>query len=345
MSSYGQRVSRPFGANDKAFGGGGMNLPANCLEGEGDMVGVFDDFNGVILTEAGNGTAHWETMGWTLADFGSPVADGVGMNDIDDVSEAFTSSIWLNCGTADDAGLNMQLDRINSATPVTSGGYNFPHIWLAENTTATALDNTTFVFATRIGVVPEGTTFDGKVFIGWGVAGETTVMTAATGALAVAGAEDQLLGFHINGDAGLPAPGISGIAQRVGNTAYVEGTNFTELIADSTWNTGLTAGSIYWFDLALRMDVTDWSATSNGTTRFYHRGPLSSVTSTSGRNQFDLPGEGYQPWTEHSTVLQNQTPNHSVALVPTIEAVNGPAGGEIDVYVDWWTFGMSRFSR
>ena len=46
------------------------------------------------------------------------------------------------------------------------------------------------------------------------------------------------------------------------------------------------------------------------------------------------------------TVLLNQTPNHTVALVPTIEVINGPTANRDGVFlVDWWAFGCSRFSR
>jgi len=341
MASYGTRVSRAIGASDKAFGGAGLNLPAECLAGEGDMIGIFDDFNGVMLTEAGNGTAHWETQGWILADFGVPVADGVGMNDIDGAG-AFDSCIRLNAGTADDTGITMQLDRVTATHPQGSGGNLFHHIWLADNATATSMDNTTFVFACRVGIIPEGTTATGKAFIGWSGAANATIQTATTGVLLTGDANtDQKVGFHINGETD-QAANISGISQRVGTTGYTEGTNFTDLTG--VWNTGLTAGAPVWYDLALRMDVGDRSATANGSTRFYHR-KLNSLSVPSGKDVFSLPGEGYAPWIEHGTVLENQIPNGTSPLVPTIEAVNGGAGGEIDLLVDWWAFGMSRLDR
>ena len=54
---------------------------------------------------------------------------------------------------------------------------------------------------------------------------------------------------------------------------------------------------------------------------------------------------GSRHWIAHPTVLSNQIPTGDRVLVPTIEGVNGPAGGEIDLLVDWWAFGMSRMDR
>jgi hypothetical protein len=308
------------------MGGAALNLGIDALMGETDMITVFDDFNGVITNETGSGTTHWETLGWVLTAIGVQTATEVGMNDIDDVSEG-------------DAGVNMQLDRINSTTPIASGNSAFPHIWIPENTTATVLDNTLLVFACRIGLVPEGATLDGKAFIGWAVAGDTGLMTAATGALTVAGAGEQLLGFHINADSN---DHIAGISQRVGTTAYAEGTNFTELF-DGQF-AGLTAGTPIWYDLALRARVLDWSETAgNGFTEFFYR-PVNSMTGIPGDSGMPV-GDSVGPWVRHPTVLTDQIPNHTVALVPTIEVLNGPAGGEMDMYVDWWAFGQSRWSR
>jgi len=343
MASYGTRVSRAIGSSDKAFGGAGLNLPAECLAGEGDMIGIFDDFNNVVTFETGAGTTHWETMGWEIAGVGTQTGTEIGMNDAANADVPFDSCIRLHCGSVDDAGATMHLDRFTNTAAIASGNSTFPHIWLANNSTATSLDNTTFVFACRVGIVPEGTTATGKAFIGWTGAASGPVMTAGTGVIISGDAnDDQCVGFHINGDPN-QAANISGVSQRVGTAAYAEGTNFTDLTG--VWNTGLTAGAPVWYDLALRLDITDRSDdAANGATRFYHR-KLNSLSVPSGRDVFSLPGEGYAPWIEHGTVLSNASPNGDLVLVPTIEALNGPAGGAIFLLVDWWAFGMSRLDR
>ena len=370
MASYGTRVSRAIGSSDKAFGGAGLNLPADCLAGEGDMIGVFDDFNSVIPNTEFGATAStdgqvniWEENGWVMTDVGSPANEEVGMMDPADVSEWSPSCIRIATGDTEDTGGNMQLDLINSPT-VQSGGYlgsatedltflrrNFPHLWIPETAAGVAvLDNTTWVFACRVGLRADrdavgAGAWDSKAFIGWAVAGEGAIMTPSTGVLAVASAADQLLGVHIPEDGS-----IDGISQRVGTTAYAEGTNFTELISaggvdGTTANGSATAGDTTWFDLALRMDITDHSATANGATRFFYRGPLRSATNGGG-DVFDTPGQGYQPWIEHGTSLVNQVPLHTVSLVPTIEVINGPTADTDGVLLlDWWTFGCSRLSR
>ena len=70
------------------------------------MIGVTDDFNGIVPTEGYDGTTNWETMGWVLTeDAGvTAVGDEIGMNDPADVSEWNPSCIRIFPGTANDAG-------------------------------------------------------------------------------------------------------------------------------------------------------------------------------------------------------------------------------------------------
>lgn len=334
--------SGPLAGSDKAFGGAGFDLPIECTNGETNLVGVVDDFNGVVPTEAFGGAANWETMGWILTDVGIPAADEVGMNDPADVDQWNPSCVRIFPGTTDDAGGNMQLDRINASLPA-SGGHYFPHLHIPETDAgAAALDNTEIVFACRAGFRADLTTtgagdWNSKAFIGFAVAGDTGLMTAATGALTAAGAAEQLVGFHIPEDGS-----IDGISQRDGSTAYADGTNFTELAAagavDGTVANGaITAGDTMWFDLAFKLTITDWSDdNANGATEFYWR----RLTPTSTSKAVKQGG-----WQKHGTALTNQAPNHTVGLVPTIEVINGPtAGRDGVVYLDWWAFGVSRFS-
>ena len=110
-------------------------------------------------------------------------------------------------------------------------------------------------------------------------------------------------------------------------------------------NGAVTAGDTMWFDLALRMTITNMSdVNANGATEFFHR-RVPATTGPPGNRDDELPGQG-TAWTRHPTVLLNQTPNNDVALVPTIEVINGPTAGRDGVFfLDWWAFGCSRFSR
>ncbi len=380
MADYGQRVSRAVGLNDKAFGGAGLNLPLECISGEGDMIAVFDDFNDVLpavgFSDALGATSTnvWEDNGWVMTeDAGvTAVGDTISMNDpvVGTNISDFDSCIRIFPGTADDSGGNMQLDLINTPalTDTDCGSSNdvsllkrpFPHLWIPETATIPAAggiageawDNTTWVLACRIGLKADATAatavtgWAGKAVIGWAAAGDTTIMDHTGGAMTTA--EGNLHGFHIPEDGSIDA-----ISKRASGDAFTSGTNFTELIAaggvDGTVANGArSAADTMWFDLALRMDITNMSDNdANGATRFYYRGPLNRNSGPeSGRDVWDQPGQGYQPWIAHSTVLTNQTPNHTIALVPTIEVLNSDDTGEDCLFfLDWWTFGRNRLSR
>ncbi len=351
MSGQGTHHQKGLGGDSKAMGGGAMNLPISALDGEADMISTFDDFNGIMITEAGNSTTGFESSGWVLKDQDTPVGDEIGMNDGALVAVWAPSCLRIFPGTADDHGLSIQRDAVNYTLP-TSGGHTFPHVWFPETAAGVAaIDNTTWMFACRIGLRADITTtgsgvWDSKAFIGFAVAGEGAIMTASTGALAVAGVEDQLLGFHVT-----EAGEIDGVSQRVGTTAYADGTNVTELVAASgvdgtVANGAATVGDTMWFDLCLRMDVSDWSASTNGSTQFFSRRVNRTNPVNPGKSQLSAAGQGYEPWVAHPTVLENQVPLHDVSLVPGIEVVNGPtAGRDCVFYLDWWTMGHSRWSR
>jgi hypothetical protein len=329
----------PLLGSRQAFGGAGENLGLDAVAGESDLVTTFDDFNRIIVAEGFGDAAEWETKGWTMVDAGAGVAgDAVSMNAI--AGELHDSCLRINVGTTDDQGGNMQLDY---ATPPTDGGGSFPHIYIPINTSLA--DQTLVVFACRVGLIPEGTTWGGKVFIGFAEDGDYSsatgnpILTAAGGAIDVANLIGPIIGFHIPEDGS-----IDGVSQRTASDPMAEGTNFTDLTG-TTWNTGLTAGSPVWFDLAFRMHITDVDqAADNGTTTFYWR-QVSGSTPAPGLAANLAVGDGIGEWKKHSTVLENQTPNNGVRLVPTIEAMNGGAGDEIDLLVDWWAMGISRFSR
>jgi hypothetical protein len=333
-----------------------------ALAGDTDMVTVFDDFNCVIPndeTSAATGTGDtnaFEDAGWVITDINTAAGETIGMNDPTDVSQMFESSIRIFTGTGDDAGANMQLDQINNdkasaLNDLTALGsfVQFPHIWIPETDAGvTAMDNVVFTFGCRVGM--ESGAADGlweaKYYIGMAAAGDTTILAEATGEMDIATEAGPHLGFHCHEDGS-----IDGIAQRTATTAQVEGTNFTELMAagttDSTVANGVTtAGDIFWVDLALRATFDDVSETTgNGAVEFFYRRVPPLTGGSIGSRTHHIPGQNPN-WTRHGTVLTDQCPNHTVALVPTIEAINSPTADEdATVLLDWWFFGISRFSR
>ncbi len=354
-AGYGEAKSRAIGLDDQAFGGAGMNLSLDAIMGEGDMVTTFDDFNGIVLSQEFGAANGWEDLGWRLVDDdgSAPTADTIWMNDGNVANADCDSCIRIFPGTADDAGGQMKLSGTTTSTN------SFPHIWLpgssipsgggaaAENT-----DNSVWSFACRIGLQADVdnspvTNWSGKVFIGRGALGDTSIMEHDTGAITDNGA--ALAGFHVGADGS-----IRGVSKRVSNSAMVDGTNFVELVTtggvDSTLANGAsTVGDTMWFDLAFRMYISNRSSSAdNGYTKFYSRGPLNGTApDVPGLAQFEVPGEGYQPWLEHSVALINAGPNSGSAnLVPTIEVLNGSTASEDCVfYVDWWAMGRSRVGR
>jgi hypothetical protein len=284
-----------------------------------------------------------KSMGWVVTDIGTSASARIGMNDPIPATNQYMSCLLLDPGTGNDDGFNMQLDPVNATDADVASSpqqrHNFQHLWIPEDAAlpaGEALDNSVWVFACRLGFFGETTDWGGKAFVGFAAAGDTSIMTAATGIITVAG--DPLLGFHIPEDGS-----IDGFSKRIAAAASVDGTNFLEMAAAGAVDGSTTAAAATWFDVALRMTVTDMSDNAaNGATEFFIR-RVPRITGTPGTSGGNLPGEG-DAWTR-AGVLNNATMNHDVAMVPTIEVLNGPAGREAKVLMDWWAFGRSRFSR
>jgi hypothetical protein len=334
------------------MGGAALNMGLDAIMGGTDMITVFDDFNSIIKgADTFGGDAIFEDSGWVLTDDASaPTGEEISMNDPSDVDVWAPSCLKIFVGTNDDAGGNMQLDLINGAIGTLVGTADFPHLFIPETAAGvTVLDNTVWVFACRIGLRADLTTtgsgnWEAKCFIGWAAAGDTSILDHDTGV--ITDANGELFGFHIN-ETGC----IDGISKRTAGDSMVESTNWTRLVStggvDGTVANGYTtAGDTAWFDLALRMNITDMSAAAaNGFTEFFYRRVPMCATAPGLDPGGDRPGRG-TAWRRHSTVLSNQTPNGAVAHVPTIEVLNGPtADQDCVVMVDSWAFGCSRLSR
>ena len=143
------------------------------------------------------------------------------------------------------------------------------------------------------------------------------------------------------GFAVIPDGSIHGIAQRTVGTVYVEGTNHT-LLRPAASADNATVNTPTWYDLAMRISVLDSSDdAANGNVEFFYRAVPSAAAMSANKTH----SSGGDRWIRHATVLDNQAfPVNAVALVPTIELLNG-ADNDSLVKLDWWTFGQSRFSR
>ena len=338
---YGSRHTRPLGVSRHGFGGAGLNLGVDALFGETDLITTFDDFNHVATNATA--AAGPPGVGWTSTVVGATGAEASGINDRGRAQ--FESSLLVDAGTAADTGLNLQL--------VGADAVDFPHIWIPDDAPAVSLDNTVIVFACRIGLINDtAATWDGKVFIGFANDVDVSIMTVATGAIAVPSA-NGLVGFHIAEDGH-----IDFLSQRLGATALVSETTFTQLFPAAT-AVNATANEPTWFDLAFRMHITDQSdAANNGAVRAYFRrvpgvgddfGVVGATAAGLRETQASDSGRATQDgWREHGTVLINQNPNAANGngvLVPTIEVLNGGGAPETDFLLDWWSMGISRFSR
>jgi len=360
--------SGPLLASDKAMGGAAEELDNMCLGGESDMITVFDDFNDVMpalamgeADTADNNVNPYFESGWVMTDVGAGTGSLVIMNDAVGGQLPYNSCLTFYSGTAEDSGGNCQLDQVacedasedDWLTSLAAKTRTFPHIWIDDLAAgATILDNTTYMFACRLGLRSDtwgekagaggiDGVWDSKCFVGWAVTADANVMTAATGAITIA-STGELIGFHVPEDGS-----IDGISHRTVATVMAEGTNFTELAPAGAVNNTVVngveaAGDTTWWDLALRMDITDMSDDdANGYTTFYTRRVLQNASAAPGSSGFKQ-----NPWNRHTTVLANQTPNPGAALVPTVEIINGPtAGADGVIYLDWWAFGKSRTSR
>lgn len=355
-TDYAERHQKTSAGSSRAMGGAASGMGLECLTGDTEMVTTFDDFNGIVKQEGFDGVTNWETCGWILTEDqgagGAVTDDMISMNDGVNVTHDYSSCIRIFAGTDDQKGGSMKLDVINGATGASTVSRDFPHIWVPETATipaggqlsgaagdaAEGLDNTTWAFATRVGfrsddvAVTGAGEWEGAFFIGWVGSDLTSVLDHDTGVVTTTNLEG--VGFHvcILGE-------IYGVSQRLDADAVSAAVgNYTQIhptgaVHNTVANNCSILGQTVWWDLALRMDITNMNDNdANGTTTFYTRRVI--------------PGEPLRPWAKHETVLTNETPNCDVALVPYIELINGTtADQDASVLIDWWAMGRNRVNR
>jgi len=340
-TDYGARFSKAVGCTRHAMGGAAEGLGIEALAGDTEMVTIFDDFDGIVEADQFGVATNWETIGTMLYDAGVPGTDYVHMNDPNSQVDC-ASEIVLVPGDTADTGGHVAFDSVAGAVSAAVSMHEFKYLWIPVlGTSATILDGTTWLMAMRVGFQSGDATaigaasgdWDGKAFIGYCTTGDANVLVPTTGVPDVATQTGPIFGFGIT-----ETGQIIGHSQRTANTALAEGTNYTTILGaggvdGNTGNGATAANQKMWFDLAVKLEITDMSDDDdNGYTHFYWRRVL--------------PGQPLGDWLHHPTVLENQTPNPASVMVPCIEAINGPAVvQECAVGWDWVVYARDRINR
>jgi hypothetical protein len=251
---------------------------------DGLASGVTTDLEGVGWTETAVGTAASRTWAYDHAQ----------------------GCLIINADTVADEGTSAQFNGTLAAAKL-----SHQHRLLGPVvSTSTLMDNRELIWATRISfLVGNGSTYDSKALLGWFVT-DTGLMTAATGALAIATGGG--IGFHISGDAGGTSTGsIDCVTQ--GTTAAIS-------IASgvSVTTAGTTFDTAGWIDLAFRARWKDADA---------------------GTGLVDFYVNGRKVATQESNNPMRSTQTYS----NTIELINGPAtADQVDMGVEYLYNAISR---
>jgi hypothetical protein len=253
-----------------------------------------------------------------LEDFNSPIADGdlaasgwtltavTSGTGATEVVDAETGYLLLHPGSVDDAGPNIAYNAAPSATTTASPPLNM----LGEiDSTATLMDARELFFQYRVGFSTESATgvWQGKAMFGW-LTDSTACMAPGTGVPTLKA--EGGIGFHIGED------GVLGVfSQTATLTAAPTVTTGTNVLTDLA--TVAAADTFVWYTLGFRTRWVDASA-GTGVTDFYVNGRKTN-TITDG-----LPMDG------------------TGTYATTFEVLNGPAGLECDMAIDYIVSGITR---
>lgn len=170
--------------------------------------------------------------------------------------------------------------------------------------TATLMDNREMIMKFRVGFSSETTTWGAKACFGW-ITTDTSFMAPATGALTIAAGGGT--GFHVGED------GTLGVFST--NAAVTSSTDTgTNVLTDIA---AVDADTFVWYTLGFRTRWVDASA-GTGHTDFYVNGKKTTTIT--------------------DTMPMDSTEAYSVA----IEYLNGAAGFNMDMAVDYVISGLSR---
>ena len=170
--------------------------------------------------------------------------------------------------------------------------------------TATLMDNREMIMKFRVGFSSETVVWGAKACFGW-ITTDTALMTPGTGVLAIAAGGGT--GFHVGED------GVLGVfsTNAAVTTSTATGTNVLTDIA------AVTAGDFVWYTLGFRTRWIDASA-GTGTTDFYVNGR------------------------KNTTITNTMPMDDTEAYGITFEYLNGEAGYNMDMAVDYVVSGLSR---
>jgi len=170
--------------------------------------------------------------------------------------------------------------------------------------TATLMDSREMIMYFRVGFSSETTTWGAKACFGW-ITTDTAFMTPGTGVLDIAAGGGT--GFHVGED------GVLGVFST--NAAITSSTDTgVNVLTDIA---AVTAGDFVWYTLGFRTRWIDASA-GTGKTDFYVNGRRSATIT--------------------DTMPMDSTEAYSIAF----EYLNGAAGFNMDMAVDYVVSGLSR---
>jgi hypothetical protein len=207
--------------------------------------------------------------------FGQIIADATAFDELGAISTASAGvaantllntaggRLLINPGTAADTGwASIQFNAASSQATYVNNRFNIMPP-LTASATATPADREIIVWG-RIGLMSNATTWDGKALFGWFVT-DTALLDLTTGVPAVAAGGG--MGFHI---------GETGVISFVCDDAAITAAG-TQIGTVGT----LTANTAKWYEMGLRMKVTDFAAqTGNVDVYFGTDGSMQKVLST-----------------------------------------------------------------
>lgn len=170
--------------------------------------------------------------------------------------------------------------------------------------TATLMDNREMIMYFRVGFSSETTTWGAKACFGW-ITTDTASMTPGTGALDIAAGGGT--GFHVAEDGTL---GVFSTNAAVTSSTDTGVNVLTDIAA-------VTAGDFVWYTLGFRTKWIDASA-GTGHTDFYVNG------------------------SKKTTITDTMPMDSTEAYAITIEYLNGEAGFNMDMAVDYVVSGLTR---
>ncbi len=254
-----------------------------------------------------------------VEDFNVPMVDGdlitAGFNETaintatgrTEVVDAETGYLLLHPGSSDDGGVNLRFaDDVSAAQ-----GFDAIDMLGAIDNTATMMENRELWFQYRVGFSTEEAAgaWQGKVMFGW-LTDDVACLDTGDGVPALKA--EGGTGFHIGEDGVLSFFSQTAALTSVATANIIPSVNVLTDLA-----TVAAADSFVWYTLGWRTRFVDASA-GTGNTRFYANGRLVG-TVTDG-----LPMDVATPYGTR------------------FEYLNGPAGFEMDMAVDYIASGITR---